>query len=101
LFGFPNQIKSRECCIRADASWSFLSAKGFKNTFRCCPNSSENFLDFSGISSHFPEIILFVRRLQKLFHEHQILYLDCSSSNLPLGIFLELFGIFKYFSWLL
>jgi hypothetical protein len=28
--------------------------KGFKNVFRCCPNSPENFQDFSGIYSHFP-----------------------------------------------
>jgi hypothetical protein len=31
----------------------FLSAKGFKNAFRSCPNSSEDFPDFSGIYSHF------------------------------------------------
>jgi hypothetical protein len=42
------------CCIHADASWWFLSAKGFKNAFRSCPKPSENFPDFSGIYSHFP-----------------------------------------------
>jgi hypothetical protein len=30
-----------------------LSAKGFKNAFRCCPNFSENFPDFSRTYSHF------------------------------------------------
>jgi hypothetical protein len=54
LFDSLNQIKSCECCIHADASWCFLSAKGFKNAFRCCPNPSENVSDFSGIYSHFP-----------------------------------------------
>jgi hypothetical protein len=34
------------CCIHADASWCFLSAKAFQNAFRCCPNPSENFPDF-------------------------------------------------------
>jgi hypothetical protein len=54
LFDFLNQIKSCECCIHTGASWCFLSAKGFENAFRCCPNPSENFLDFSGIYSYFP-----------------------------------------------
>jgi hypothetical protein len=31
LFDFLNQIKSYVCCIHANASWCFLSAKGFKN----------------------------------------------------------------------
>jgi hypothetical protein len=57
LFDFLNQIKSCERCIPADASWCFLSAKGLNNAFRCCPNSSENFPDFSGIYSHFPGAI--------------------------------------------
>jgi hypothetical protein len=30
LFDFLNQIKSCECCIHVDASWCFLSAKGFE-----------------------------------------------------------------------
>jgi hypothetical protein len=42
-----------ECCIHTDAFWCFLSAKGFKNAFRCYPNSNENFPDFSGIYSFF------------------------------------------------
>jgi hypothetical protein len=53
LFDFLNQIKGCECCIHADASWCFLSAKGFKKAFRRCPNPSEIFSDFSGIYSHF------------------------------------------------
>jgi hypothetical protein len=46
LFDFLNQIKSCECCIHADASWCFMSAKGFKNAFWSCPNLSENFSIF-------------------------------------------------------
>jgi hypothetical protein len=53
LFDFLNQIKICECCIHADASWCSLSTKDFKNAFRSCPNSPENFPDFSGIYSHF------------------------------------------------
>jgi hypothetical protein len=41
-----NQIKSCECCIHANASWCFLSAKGFKKAFRSYPNPSENFSGF-------------------------------------------------------
>jgi hypothetical protein len=44
------------------------------------------FLEFILI---FFELFLFIRRLQNLFHELQMLYLDCSCLNLSLGIFLE------------
>jgi hypothetical protein len=53
LFDFLNQIKSCESCIHADASWCFLSAKGFKNVFMRYPNPSENFPEFAGIHSQF------------------------------------------------
>jgi hypothetical protein len=46
LFDFLNQIKSCELCIHADASWCFLSAKGFKNAFRSYSKTSENFPAF-------------------------------------------------------
>jgi hypothetical protein len=54
LFDFLNKNKlvGCECCIYADASWCFLSVKGFKSAFKGCPNSPENFPDFSGIYSH-------------------------------------------------
>jgi hypothetical protein len=44
------------------------------------------FLEFILI---FLELFLFIRRLENLFHELQMLYLDCSCLNLSLGIFLE------------
>jgi hypothetical protein len=37
----------------------------------------------------FPELILFIRRLQNLFHELRILYLDCSCFNISMEVFLE------------
>jgi hypothetical protein len=54
-------------CIHVDASWCFLSAKGFKNAFRSCPNSPENFLDFSGIYSHFPLSYFYLLEGSKIF----------------------------------
>jgi hypothetical protein len=33
--------------------FGFMSAKGLKNAFRCCPKPSDYFLNFSGIYSHF------------------------------------------------
>jgi hypothetical protein len=53
-------------------------------------NFLESILDF-------PELILFIRRLYNLFHEFQILYLDCSCPNVSLGIFLEVLGFSEYF----
>jgi hypothetical protein len=37
----------------------------------------------------FLQLFLFIRRLYNRFHEHQMLYLDCSCLNLSLGFFLE------------
>jgi hypothetical protein len=48
----------------------------------------------------FLELILFTKRLQNLFHELQILYLDCSCPNLSLVIFLKFWEFCKYFSGL-
>jgi hypothetical protein len=64
-----------EGCIHVDASWCFLSGKGFKNAFRSCPNLSENFLDFSGIYSHFSLSYFYLLEGSKIiFHKLQTLY---------------------------
>jgi hypothetical protein len=52
------------------------------------------FLEFILI---FPKLNLFIRRLQNLFHELQMLYLDCSCLNLSLRIFLEFLEFSEYF----
>jgi hypothetical protein len=58
----------------------FVSAEGFKNAFRCCPNLSENFLYFLGVYYIFSlELNLFLRRLYNLSLELPIFYLDSSS----------------------
>jgi hypothetical protein len=44
---------------------------------------------FLGFILIFSELTLFIRRLKNLFHKLQILYLDCSCHNEPLGIFVE------------
>jgi hypothetical protein len=46
----------------------------------------------------FLELFLFIRRLYNLFHELQMLYLDCSCLNPALGIFLEFLEFLEYFS---
>jgi hypothetical protein len=48
----------------------------------------------------FLELFLFIRRLKSLFHELQILYLDCSCPNLSVGYFLKLLEFSEYFSCL-
>jgi hypothetical protein len=55
---------------------------------------------FLGFILIFLELFLFIRRLKNLFHELQMLYLDCSCLNLSLGIFLEFLCFFEYFSCL-
>jgi hypothetical protein len=69
LFDFLNKIKlvRCECCIHADASWCFLSVKGFKSAIRGCPNPSENFPDFSGIYSHFSLSYFYLLEGSKIF----------------------------------
>jgi hypothetical protein len=53
------------------------------------------FLEFILI---FLELFLFIRMLQNLFHELQMLYLDCSCLNRALGIFLKFLRFSDYFS---
>jgi hypothetical protein len=44
-----------------------MSVKGFKNAFRSCPNSSDNFPDFSRIYSHFSLSIFYLLEGSKIF----------------------------------
>jgi hypothetical protein len=52
------------------------------------------FLEFILI---FLELFLFIRMLENLFHEHQILYLDCSGFHLALEISWNFLGFLEYF----
>jgi hypothetical protein len=102
LFDFLNQIKSCECCIHANASWCFLSAKGFKNVFRCCPNPFENFPDFLGIYSALSYFyllegskILFISSEYFIWISHVSIYLWEFSWNVL--DFLSIFHALKHF----
>jgi hypothetical protein len=55
------------------------------------------FLEFILI---FLKLFLFIRRLQNLFHELKILYLECSCPNVSLGILPEFWEFSGYFSCL-
>jgi hypothetical protein len=44
-----------------------MSAKGFKNAFRSCPNSPEIFPDFAGIYSHFSLSYFYLLEDSKIF----------------------------------
>jgi hypothetical protein len=50
--------------MHLSASWV---QKGFKNVFRSYPNSLENFLDFSGIYSHFSLSYFYLLEGYKIF----------------------------------
>jgi hypothetical protein len=97
LFDFLNQTKSCECCIYVDASWCLLSAKGFKNAFRCCPNPSKIFPDFFGICSHFCRAVSIYWKALKSFSGAPNILFGLFISNLSLGIFLEFLEFSGYF----
>jgi hypothetical protein len=54
-------------CIHADASWCFLSAKGFKIHLGVVQKSFGNFPDFSEIYSHFPSSYFYLLEGSKIF----------------------------------
>jgi hypothetical protein len=98
LFDFLNQIKGCECCIHADASWCFLSAKSFKKAFRSCPNPSENFPDFSGIYSHFFLSLFYLFNSSKFIFISSKYFIGLLMSQSVSRNFPGNFGIFWVFS---
>jgi hypothetical protein len=78
-----------------------LSAKGFKNAFRSCPNPSENFPDFSGIYSHFSLSYFYLLEGSKIFFMSSKYFIWIAQVPISLGIFLEFLEFLEYFSWLL
>jgi hypothetical protein len=71
--------------------------KSFKNAIRSCPNLPRIFRIFLEFILIFLSYFYLLEGSKILFHEPQMLYLDCSYLNLPLGIFLDFYDFLSIF----